>query len=129
MKELQTALASFEAEALASRATSRGGAAVVAAAMDGWDANGLKLIASHVVSRPGRLVALVSSPEPASIVVARSADVTADAAAILRQVTGRFGGKGGGRPELAQGGGLSGVATEIVAFARSLLSGVDPPNA
>jgi alanyl-tRNA synthetase len=128
MKELQTALASFEAEALASSATSHGGAAVVAAAMDGWDANGLKLIASHVVSRPGRLVALVSSPEPASIVVARSADVTADAAAILRQVTGRFGGKGGGRPELAQGGGLSGVATEIVAFARSVLSGVDTPN-
>jgi alanyl-tRNA synthetase len=121
VKELQTTLASFEAETLASRAANHGGVAVVADAMDGWDANGLKLIASHFVTRPGRLVLLVSSPEPTSVVVARSTDVSADASAILRHVIGRFGGKGGGRPGLAQGGGLSGAPADIAAFARSVM--------
>ena len=36
----------------------------------------------------------------------------------------RFGGKGGGRPELAQGGGLDGAIDEMLAFARTLSAGV-----
>lgn len=123
LKEVQTALAAYEAEALASAAANHDGVAVVVHAMEGWDANGLKLIASHLVSRPGRLVMLVSSPDPSALVVARSADVSADAALILRKLTTRFGGKGGGRPELAQGGGMNGAAAEIVAFAQSAIVG------
>lgn len=122
LKDVQVTLAASEAEALASRATNHDGIAVVADAIEGWDANGLKLIASHLVSRPGRLVMLVSSPDPSALVVARSADVSADAALILRKLTTKFGGKGGGRPELAQGGGMNGAAAEIVAFARSVMS-------
>jgi alanyl-tRNA synthetase len=33
----------------------------------------------------------------------------------------KFGGKGGGRPDLVQGGGLQGDADEIAAFATSLV--------
>jgi hypothetical protein len=36
----------------------------------------------------------------------------------------RFGGRGGGRPELAQGAGLVGGHDDIVATARELLSGL-----
>lgn len=129
VKELQTTLAAYEAEALTSSAVDHDGLAVVACALDGWDANGLKLIASNLVSRPRRFVMLVSSPEPVCCVVARSADVSADAAAVLREVTRRFGGKGGGRPELAQGGGLNGVPADIVVFARSVMTGGHQPGA
>ena len=51
---------------------------------------------------------LVGGPAPSAIVVARAPDVAIDCAAILKQLTATFGGKGGGRPELAQGGGLQG---------------------
>jgi alanyl-tRNA synthetase len=65
---------------------------------------------------------LISAPPPSSLVIARAPDVTSiDSAALLKQLTARFGGKGGGRPELAQGGGLTGNVAEIVDAARALL--------
>jgi hypothetical protein len=45
----------------------------------------------------------------------------ADANTILRQLTGRFGGRGGGKPDLAQGGGLTAPPPEVVVGARELL--------
>ncbi|MBA2257687.1 MAG: hypothetical protein H0W18_02215, partial [Acidobacteria bacterium] len=53
--------------------------------------------------------------------VARAADAATDAAAVLRNLIDRFGGKGGGRPELAQGGGLNGDPQEIAFAARRVL--------
>jgi alanyl-tRNA synthetase len=126
LKDAQASLAAFEADALASSAVRRDGLAIVTSTMTGWDANGLKTIASRITSRPGALVVLVSAPEPASIVVARSADVAADSPSILRQLTDRFGGKGGGRPELAHGGGLMGSSNDIIEFARSVALNLEP---
>ena len=54
--------------------------------------------------------------------VARSAAVTLDAAALFKALVGRFGGKGGGRPELAQGGGLDASSEAILDAARAELS-------
>jgi alanyl-tRNA synthetase len=54
-------------------------------------------------------------------VVARHDGARVDAAAVLKQVVARFGGKGGGRPELAQGGGLQGDPQAIIAYLRELL--------
>ena len=53
--------------------------------------------------------------------VARGREVSIDCAAVLKQVIERFGGKGGGRPDLAQGGGLTGDPAAIVAYLRELL--------
>ena len=61
-------------------------------------------------------------PAPSAIVVARGAGSSHDASALLRQLTARFGGKGGGRPELAQGGGLQGEPEDILAFAKNLVT-------
>jgi alanyl-tRNA synthetase len=121
VKDLQERLASHEAGALASRAEPFAGGHLVVAAIEGWDAAGLKAIASAVAERPSHAAILVSSPAPASIVVARAGGIPLDAAAILKQVTGRFGGKGGGRPEAAQGGGIDAPARDIVAFARTVV--------
>jgi alanyl-tRNA synthetase len=118
IKALQARLAGHEAAALAARGEAAGGVNVVVAALEGWDAGGLKSIAAAIVERPGQAVVLVGPPAPAAIVAARSADGSLDCAALLRALTARFGGKGGGRPELAQGGGLQGSIPEMVEFAR-----------
>jgi alanyl-tRNA synthetase len=123
-KDLQTRVASVEAAELAARAERAGGLSLVAASLEGWDANSLKLVASHIVERPGHVAVLFGMPAPAAVVAARSADVSLDSSAVLKQLTARFGGKGGGRPELSQGGGLNGSGPELIEFARSILSGV-----
>ena len=51
-----------------------------------------------------------------------------DAARVLKALLGRFGGKGGGRPELAQGGGLEASAESVVEAARALLSATPTDN-
>ena len=40
---------------------------------------------------------------------------------IIATLTGKFGGRGGGKPELAQAGGLDASAEDILAAARALL--------
>ena len=120
--DLQVRLAGFEADALAARAEQTGGVKAVIAPLEGWDQQGLKAIASAIASRPGHVAALFSLSAPAAVVIARSADLTIDSAAILKKLIERFGGKGGGRADLAQGGGLQGSAGDIVAFVRSICS-------
>jgi alanyl-tRNA synthetase len=122
VKDLQTRLAGHEAVALADRAESIGSTRAVVAALDGWDANGLKTIAAAIAATPGYLALLLSAPSPSAIVVARAPDVSLDSAAILRQMTATFGGKGGGRAELAQGGGLLGDVSAMLAVARAAIS-------
>jgi alanyl-tRNA synthetase len=123
IKKFQEALAGYEAAGLARRAKAVGpaGVHVVVEALEGWDANGLKAIAAGVIAGPRVAVALFSTTLPFAVVVARSADVPIDAIATLRALTERFGGRGGGKADLAQGGGLSGELAEIIAATRSLL--------
>ena len=119
LKDLQTRLAGHQAAALADGAEPAGSMRVVVAALEGWDANGLKTIASAIAARPGHAALLLGSPAPSAIVVARAPDLTLDSAAILKQLTAQFGGKGGGRPELAQGGGLQGDVSVMLTTARA----------
>jgi alanyl-tRNA synthetase len=117
IKALQARLARHEAGALlAAAANGR-----VAAAIDGWDPTGLKAIASAIAETPGSVAALISTPAPSAIVVASHAGASVDSAAVLKQAVAKFGGKGGGRPDLAQGGGLQGDPQEIVSYLRTLL--------
>ena len=73
-------------------------------------------------AEPGAAVALFSTPSPALVVVARHADTGVDAGATLKALVAQFGGKGGGKPDLAQGGGLQGTPDALVTAARELLS-------
>jgi alanyl-tRNA synthetase len=121
VKTLQGQQAEHEAAALAARAELRAGQRVVVSALEGWDAAGLKAVASAIAAQPGHVAVLFSSPAPSAIVVARATGVAIDCAALLRSVIQQYGGKGGGRPDLAQGGGLQGPVPEMIAFARSAL--------
>ena len=119
-KDLRRTLKKFQ-EALASHEAARLAAPVVVEALDGWDANGLKAIAAGITARTSAAVALFSTAAPIAVVVARSGDVAVDANAVLRELTNRFGGRGGGKADLAQGGGLSGDMAVILDAARRLL--------
>ncbi len=122
IKGYQEQVAAGRADALAAEAEPAGDVRIVAASLEGWDANGLKIIASRIVERPGFAAVLLSGPSPSAIVIARSNDVGVDSGAALKAIVARFGGKGGGRPELAQGGGITAGASDVLSFARQLLA-------
>ena len=119
---LQEALALYEAERLLPRAHVIGATRVVAASLDGWDLQGLKWIASALTAHAGIAVLLVSSAPPLSVVVGRSADVKVDAGKILRELAATFGGRGGGKPELAQGGGFAADPATLITAGRELMA-------
>ena len=122
-RDLEGRLARFEAEVLVARAVPTPAARVVIEAVPEVDINGLKTLAQHIVARPGHVAALFTARSPVSAVLARSSDVTVDAAVLLKRLIAEFGGKGGGRPEMAQGGGMTGEAGAIVARAQEMLAG------
>jgi alanyl-tRNA synthetase len=119
IRAFQEKLAAHEAGALLAK-----GSPVIVAAIDGWDAQGLKGIAAAATAAdPRAVVALFTTTTPALVVVARGTSAAIDANALLKQLTAKFGGKGGGKPDLAQGGGLTASSGEILAEARRLISG------
>ena len=120
MVALQNELARYQADEFAAGAEETTTCRLVARAIDA-DANGLKGLASAITARPGYLVILVSSSSPALAVVARSADVSVSAQQLLASLITQFGGRGGGKPEMAQGGGLTASPDAIIAAARAAL--------
>jgi alanyl-tRNA synthetase len=99
------------------------GARIVARSFDGRDAESLKLLATALASHAGA-VALLGSREndQARLVFARAADAPGDMNALMREACAIVEGRGGGRAEMAQGGGPSGerVGEAIKAAARTL---------
>jgi len=121
-QDLQDRLAVHDAAALVARGQTIGKVTLVAEALSGWDANGLKKLASAISSKSGMLAVLITTEVPALIVVARSPDVAIDAGEILKALIERFGGKGGGKGAMAQGGGLNGLPADILAAARDVVT-------
>jgi alanyl-tRNA synthetase len=121
-RALQERLATHEAGALVGRGEHTGDRLVVVEAVDGWDAMGIKaLVTAAAAAEPKSAIALFTTSAPALVVVARGKDAGIDASAILKLLIARFGGKGGGKPDLAQAGGLIGDRAELIACARELL--------
>jgi alanyl-tRNA synthetase len=123
IRALQEQLAHHQARALIEAGEHLPDRIVVAAAIDGWDAAGLKALAmAAIATTPTAVVALVSRAQPALVVIARGAGVAIDAAKVLETLTAKFGGRGGGKPDLAQGGGLNAEADLLVEQARQILN-------
>jgi alanyl-tRNA synthetase len=114
IRAFQEKLAVHEAAALIARAAGR---PFVAEAIDGWDAQGVKAIAvAAAAARPDMAIALFTTGTPPQVVVTRGAQSSIDAGAVLKGLAAQFGGKGGGKPDLAQGGGFNGPAADLIAF-------------
>jgi alanyl-tRNA synthetase len=122
IRELGDRVAGHQAdELIACAPVTSGGVRAIVDSMDG-SAERLKALAAALTSKSSVVVALVSASSPHLIVVARSQDVAFDAGACLRELIARFGGKGGGRAEMAQAGGLEGPAAAIVEAARTSIA-------
>jgi alanyl-tRNA synthetase len=114
-------LARFEASALRSSAVDLNGHRIVARVLD-KDQAGLRQLAQEAAADGGPAILLVSTARPASLVVSRGGDSGIDAGAVLKAIVARFGGKGGGRPELAQGGGIDADAEAVCQFGFELIA-------
>ena len=107
LRPLEELAARAEADGLlaAAQATA-GGTRLVARAFDGRDPDSLRRLASALAARP-RTVALLGSryQDSVRLVFARSQDAPGDMNALMRAACQTLQGRGGGRPDLAQGGG------------------------
>jgi alanyl-tRNA synthetase len=110
---LQESVAVQEAARLLDRARETGGMRIVIQTLDGWDVPGLKAIAAALTSHAGVAAVLLSTRTPVPVVVVRSEGVAVDAGKVLRSMLERFGGRGGGKPDFAQGAGLAGSQEEM----------------
>jgi alanyl-tRNA synthetase len=120
LSDLQGALANYEGRELADSAEPFSGGGLVLRALDA-DAARLKALASAITSKPGLLAVLLSTSLPSLIVAARSSDVSMSCNEIVSALAKRFGGRGGGKPDLAQGGGLNAPVEELLGEARRLV--------
>jgi alanyl-tRNA synthetase len=82
------------------------GVTVVARVFEGRDAESLRRLGAALAAHAG-VVALLGSREEAGarLVFARSPDTSADMNALMREACQLLEGRGGGRPDMAQGGG------------------------
>jgi alanyl-tRNA synthetase len=120
IREQQERLAGYRGAELRAAGTIRGGLRIVLHEEPGADAAALKVLAMSVVTDPGVIVVLVGEGQPAPVIVARSTDVMVDSGAWLKRAIAALGGRGGGRPEAAQGG-LAAAPAQILDFARDTL--------
>jgi alanyl-tRNA synthetase len=109
LETLEAKLARSRAEELVSAARQVNGVAVIAARVDGLDAEGLRAVADTLRDRLGSGVVCVGSitDGKVSLLAAVTKDLTKrfQAGRIIQAVAQAVGGRGGGRPDLAQGGG------------------------
>lgn len=118
MRGLQEKLAAHEAQALLAA-----GSSLVVAALDGWDAQGLKAIATAATAaNPDAVIALFTTTSPSQVVIARGSNARTDAGALLKQLATQFNGKGGGKPDLAQGGGFTAATSELIAAVKAAVA-------
>jgi alanyl-tRNA synthetase len=121
LRRIQEAVAVLRAGTLRHSAPTLGRVRGVLLTEPGLDAAALKMLASAIVSEPGFVAVITGDARPTPVVVARSADVTTiDAGAWMKRATAELGGRGGGRPDAAQGG-LDADPERILAFARDTL--------
>jgi alanyl-tRNA synthetase len=106
---LAARLARTRAEELVSAAREVNGVAVLAARLDGLDADGLRAVVDTVRDRLGSGIVCVGSvlDGKISLAAAVTKDLTSrfHAGKIIQPVAKAVGGGGGGRPDLAQAGG------------------------
>ena len=103
LAELEGQWIESTALALWSAAESRGPVRVVAGAFD-YPFERAKRIVQALRTRPGAVVLLGVRGERPQLIFARADDVALDAGALLRTAVAAGGGRGGGRPDFAQGG-------------------------
>jgi alanyl-tRNA synthetase len=104
-EDLQDELAAAQAVAILSETPEANGRKLVVRTFSDREMNFLKLLAQKLVRHATNTVALLgtTSPQP-SLVFAQSARQPFDMGALMKQTMSKFGGRGGGSKDMAQGG-------------------------
>ncbi|MEA3203260.1 MAG: alanyl-tRNA synthetase [Thermoplasmata archaeon] len=102
LETLNARLAELESKAAAGSAEVVGGIKLIASILP---AAALQKTAQEMAAQPGTVALLGATDGGVRLVFARSADVAIDMGALLREVIPMVGGRGGGKPDFAQGGG------------------------
>ena len=107
VRSLEEIAAGVEAEELLAAASANsGGVRIVTHIFDNRDAESLKRLALRLIAHPQTIALLGSRDDPAArLVFARSTDATGDMNVLMRSACETLDGHGGGKPDLAQGGG------------------------
>jgi len=79
--------------------------AVIVAVFDSWPADDLRVLAQHLVALAPCVALLASRSDKAQLVFAQSEGLPHDVPGLLKVAVQHLGGRGGGRGNLAQGGG------------------------
>ncbi|WP_243350819.1 alanine--tRNA ligase [Stenotrophomonas acidaminiphila] len=128
LEALKAKLASGATADLGASAVEIGGVKVLAARLEGFDAKALREAMDRLKQQLGDAVILLAGTQDgkASLVagVNGSAMGRVKAGELLSHVAGQIGGKGGGRPDLAQGGGEDGP--RLVAALDGVLEWIKP---
>lgn len=116
LEQLQAKAASAAGDDLSSSAVDVKGVKVLAARLDGQDGKALLALVDQLKNKLGRAVILLGSVHEDKVVLV--AGVTKDltgqlkAGDLMKQAAAAVGGKGGGRPDMAQGGGVDAAALD-----------------
>lgn len=116
LEQLQAKAASAAGDDLSSAAVEVKGAKVLAARLDGQDGKALLALVDQLKNKLGHAVILLGSEHEGKVVLV--AGVTKDlssqlkAGDLMKQAAAAVGGKGGGRPDMAQGGGVDVAALD-----------------
>lgn len=124
LEQLKAKAASAAGNDLAGSAVEIKGVKVLAARLDGLDSKALMAMVDQLKNKLGSAVILLGGEQDGKVVLV--AGVTQDltgrlkAGDLMRQAAAHVGGKGGGRPDMAQGGGTDPAALEgALELARS----------
>ncbi|WP_017902914.1 alanine--tRNA ligase [Pseudomonas asplenii] len=116
LEQLQAKAASAAGDDLSAQAQDVKGVKVLAARLDGQDGKALLALVDQLKNKLGRAVILLGSVHEEKVVLV--AGVTKDltgqlkAGDLMKQAAAAVGGKGGGRPDMAQGGGTDASALD-----------------
>jgi alanyl-tRNA synthetase len=106
LRELGELAAKVEAQELMETTESINGSRIVSRVFDDRDFEEIKLVAHRLVEGEGVIALLaVREVEMARLVFARSTEVSADMNSLMKVACEKLGGRGGGKPDFAQGGG------------------------
>jgi len=120
---LQEQLLAYEVAELLAGARRSNGMALIESLSADRSADALKQMAA-LLRTHSQVVGLLASTagDKLTVIFCRSDDLTLHVGDLLRDTLAAFGGRGGGRPEYAQGGGLPvATAADVLAHARSQL--------
>ncbi|MFQ6135250.1 MAG: DHHA1 domain-containing protein [Nitrososphaerales archaeon] len=81
----------------------RGRVKIYSKVFEGLDAKKLMKKAGELIGRSAVVVLFANITEDATVIFARSSDLSFDSGVVLKRVLSRYGGRGGGRPEFASG--------------------------